>query len=110
MKKEMLSILTALFTAVLATTCCLPPLLFLLFGVSFGFLSFAESLSPFRIPLSLFSLLILWFSWRSYKAQCLTCNLQKRKVYAWIYATVLGVILLVLLYPEFAQFFLEGDE
>ncbi|MBN1839282.1 MAG: aryl sulfotransferase [Campylobacterales bacterium] len=110
MKKEMLSILTALFTAVLATTCCLPPLLFLLFGISFGFLSFAESLSPFRIPLSLFSLLILWFSWRSYTAQCFTCNLQKRKLYAWMYAMVLGVILVILIYPEFAQFFLEGNE
>lgn len=110
MKKEMLSILTALFTAVLATTCCLPPLLFLLFGVSFGFLSFAESLSPFRIPLSLFSLFILWLSWRNYRAKEFTCKFSKRKVYTWSYAIILGVILVILLYPEFAQFFLEGNE
>lgn len=110
MKKEILSILTALFTAVLATTCCLPPLLFLLFGVSFGFLSFAESLSPFRIPLSLFSLFILWLSWRNYRAKAFTCNLAKRKSYLWFYAMALSLILLVLLYPEFAQFFLEGEE
>lgn len=110
MKKEILGVLTALCTAILATTCCLPPLLFLLFGISFGFLSFAEFLTPFRIPLSLFSLFILWLSWRTYRHQRFTCNLQKRKRYLWFYGIVLGAILVILLYPEGALLFLEGDE
>ena len=110
MKREIQGILTALVSAILATLCCLPPLLFLLFGISFGFLSFLETLSPLRIPLSLFSLTILWFSWRTYRTKCVTCNLKKRNSYLWLYAMALSLILLILLYPEFAQFFLEGEE
>lgn len=110
MKREIQGILTALVSAILATLCCLPPLLFLLFGISFGFLSFLETLTPFRIPLSLFSLTILWFSWRTYRTKCVTCNLQKKKQYGWMYGVILGVMVLILLYPEFAQFFLEGEE
>lgn len=103
MKKEILGVLTALFSALAATACCLPPLLFLLFGISFGALSFLETLTPFRIPLSLLSLLILWLSWHSYAHHTFTCNPQKRKRYLWFYSIILGVVLVILLYPEWAN-------
>ena len=110
MKKEILGVVTALFSAVAATACCLPPLLFLLFGISFGSLSFLESLTPFRIPLSLFSLLILWLSWRSYSHHSFGCSIQKRKRYLALYAIIFGIILVTLLYPEVANFFIGNDE
>jgi len=110
MKKEILGVLTALLSALGATACCLPPLLFLLFGVSFGFLSFLEVLTPFRIPLSLLSLFVLWLSWRNYTHHSVTCNLQKRKRYVWFYSIILGVVLIILLYPEWGNFLLGNDE
>ena len=110
MKKEILGVLTALFSALAATACCLPPLLFLLFGISFGALSFLETLTPFRIPLSLLSLLILWLSWRSYAHHTFTCNPQKRRRYLWFYSIILGVVLVILLYPEWANFLIGTTE
>ncbi|MBV5277705.1 MAG: hypothetical protein J0647_01420 [Campylobacteraceae bacterium] len=101
---------SALVSAFLATACCLPPLLFLVFGVSFGFLSFLEFLTPLRLPLSLFSLVILYFSWRAYTQKCFTCKVQKRTRYLWFYSIVLMSIVVILVYPEMASLFLEGDE
>jgi len=110
MKKEILGVLTALFSALAATACCLPPLLFLLFGISFGALSFLETLTPFRIPLSLLSLLILWLSWRSYAHHTFTCNPQKRRRYLWFYSIILGIVLVILLYPEWANLLIGTTE
>jgi len=110
MKKEILGVLTALFSALAATACCLPPLLFLLFGISFGALSFLEVLTPFRIPLSLFSLLILWLSWRSYAHHTFGCSIQKRRRYLALYSIIFGVVLVILLYPEVANFLIGTDE
>lgn len=106
----MKGMLGALIASLLATACCLPPLLFLLFGVSFGFLGFLESLSPLRIPFSLFSLTLLYVSWRAYSQKCLTCKIQKNKRYLWGYSIFLVVIVVILLYPEWAILFLEGEE
>lgn len=110
MKKEILGVLTALLSALAATACCLPPLLFLLFGISFGMLSFLEALTPFRIPLSLLSLFVLWLSWRSYAHHTFACDLQKKKRIVWFYSTILGIILVILLYPEMANLFIEDVE
>ena len=106
----MKGMLGALLSAFLATACCLPPLLFLVFGASFGFLSFLEVLTPFRIPLSLFSVLILYVSWRAYTPKCFTCKVQKRTRYVWIYGIVLTLIVVILLYPEWVMLFLEREE
>ncbi|MDD2384260.1 MAG: mercuric transporter MerT family protein [Sulfurospirillaceae bacterium] len=107
MKKEVAGIIGALVSAFLATACCLPPLLFLLFGISFGFLGFLETLTPFRIPLSLLSLGILYLSYRAYSQECLTCRLEKRKKNRIIYGIVLGIIVMMLLYPEVANLLFE---
>ncbi|MDD3343261.1 MAG: mercuric transporter MerT family protein [Sulfurospirillaceae bacterium] len=107
MRKEVVGIITALISALFATACCLPPLLFLLFGISFGFLGFLESLTPFRIPLSLLSLGILYLSYRAYTKQCLTCELTKRKQNRMIYAVVFVIIIGLLIYPEVANIFFE---
>ncbi len=110
MKKETFGVLTALFSALLATTCCLPPLLFLLFGVSFGMLGFLEHLAPFRLPLSFLSLFILYLSWRAYAKGNAQCSMQTRKRYVLGYGVVFMLIVVILLYPECATLFLEGHE
>lgn len=106
----MKGMLGALIASLLATACCLPPLLFLVFGISFGFLGFLEILTPFRIPLSFLSLGLLYVSWRAYTQKCFTCNMQKKKRYLWGYSIVFIVIVAILLYPEWTIYFLEGDE
>ena len=106
----MWGVLSAFISALLATACCLPPLLFLLFGLSFGFLTFLESLTPFRIPLTLLSLFILYFSYQVHRQKNLTCNLQKRRYFLVLYTCILGGILMVLLFPEVAGLFLEESE
>lgn len=106
----MWGVLSVFISAFLATACCLPALLFLLFGFSFGFLSFLESLSAFRIPLTLLSLFILYLSYRAHRQKNLTCNLQKRRYFFWAYTLILGGILMILLFPELAGLFLEESE
>ena len=106
----MRGIFAALLSAFLATACCLPPLLFLVFGASFGFLSFLEILTPFRIPLSLLSLALLYVSWRAYTQKCFTCKVQKRTRYIWIYGVILTLMVAILLYPEWVMLFLEREE
>ena len=107
MKKEVVGIITAFVSAFLATACCLPPLLFLLFGISFGFLGFLEVLAPYRIPLSLVSLGILYLSYRAYSQKCLTCKLEKRKKNRIVFGIALGIIIIMLLYPEVANLLFE---
>ncbi len=103
----MKGIIGALISALFATACCAPALLFLLFGVSFGFLSFLDALSPFRIPLSFLSLAILAYSYKAYRTTTCACSLEKSKSMGWLYAVVLGVIVLLLVYPEMAALFFE---
>lgn len=110
MKKEILGILAAVLSALAATTCCLPPLLFLLFGISFGMLGFLETLTPFRIPLSLLSLLILWLSWRSYAKENKMCDVKKKRRYFVLYSAIFSLIVLILLYPELANLLIGNDE
>ena len=106
----MWGVLSAFISALLATACCLPALLFLLFGFSFGFLSFLESLSAFRIPLTLLSLCILYLSYRAHRQKNFTCNPQKRQYFFWVYTLILGGIVMILVFPELAGLFLEGSE
>ena len=106
----MWGVFSAFISALLATACCLPALLFLLFGLSFGFLSFLESLSSFRIPLTLLSLFILFLSYRVHRQKNLTCKMQKRNAYVWLYALILGSIMFILLFPELATLFFEEGE
>lgn len=103
----MRGVIGAFVSAFLATACCLPPLLFLLFGVSFGFLSFLESLSAFRVPLTLVSLLILYLSYRAHRQKNLTCNVEKRRYFLVLYTVILGSMMMILLSPELATLLFE---
>lgn len=95
----------AFLSAVAATACCLPPLLFLIFGVSFSFLGFLELLTPYRIPLTLLSLLFLVLAFRKRKMECVCEVTQKR--YRLFGIVMVVVIAVILIYPEVANLFLE---
>jgi len=100
--------LTAIFTAVISTSCCLPAFLFLFFGVSVGSLSFLQELNFLRIPLSIVSIVLLVFYFVK-RQKAVTCECTKTvdtKKY------ILGIlfpliIALILFYPEFSVYFVE---
>ena len=53
-KRGLWFLAAAVFSSLAATLCCLPALLFLIFGASFSFLSWADALSDFRGVFSAF--------------------------------------------------------
>ena len=59
-------IIGAAVTAILASTCCLAPLLFLLFGISVGSLSFLQFFAPYKIYFSIAAVLIIGYLWGNY--------------------------------------------
>jgi len=56
----------AIVTAVLASTCCIAPLLFLLFGVGAGSLSFLKPLAPYHDLFSLVAVAVIGYLWYHY--------------------------------------------
>ncbi|MDO5666471.1 MAG: hypothetical protein Q4G44_01460 [Alcaligenaceae bacterium] len=94
-------LLGAFSSAVAATLCCLPALLFLLFGSSFGLLSLVGPLEKFRILLSVLALLCFAaFIWAHFfRQRCgLNRGLRGRRL-ALVVLVFFGLILL-LFYPE----------
>ena len=99
-------LLGAFSNAVVATFCCLPALLFLLFGSSFGLLAIFAPLEKFRLLLTALSLLCFCvFIWaRFYRKRCrVDKDLRARGLFFAILA-FLGLILL-LFYPEIVGVF-----
>lgn len=95
---------TALFGALLASSCCLPALAFLLFGSSFGFLSVFEPLYKFRWILTVISILcfILFVKFRYFTSckdeSCEMKTVSKGEIFSVI---ILGISLVfILFYPE----------
>jgi mercuric ion transport protein len=108
MKKEIWAIGGALVASFLSTLCCLPPLLFLLFGVSVGSFGFLTSWEFLRIPLAVLSIvLVLVALFYSNKAQ--TCSCEKRISYKTkvIYVTIFFMVSIFLFYPEISMLWIE---
>lgn len=99
---------TAVFTAVLSTSCCLPAFLFLFFGISVGSLSFLQELEFLRIPLALLSLvlLVLYFVKRK---KMISCECEKKvDIKTYILGVSFPLIIgMLLFYPEFSVYFVE---
>lgn len=87
----------------LATSCCLPPLVFLLFGFGISF-SVTEALEPYRWYLSALAIgCFLLYSWYFRKDCKQACKIDsKRKIVYFILGICLG---LVLFYPEILGWF-----
>jgi len=97
-------IIGAIVTAFLASTCCLGPLLFVLFGVSVSGLSFLHVFAPYRIYFTSASVLILTYLWINYfiqkRKQVCTRSTCKNYLKFLLVGTVL--VLIMLIYPYLA--------
>jgi len=102
----------AVVTAVLASTCCLGPLLFLIFGVSMGSLSFLSVFAPYHTYFSITAVVIiayLWWNWffRLRKRPVCEGSICKNYVKYLSIGTVFVAIMLT--YPYWAQYLLMGE-
>lgn len=99
MKKETVASLGAMAAALLAATCCIGPVLFVLFGTSFAFLgklSFMETFRPYFLGLA--GIMVGYSFWKLYlqKSDCACpADIRIRKISRWIFWVGLVVVLLV---------------
>ena len=94
-------IFAAIFSAVAATFCCLPALLFLIFGASFSIFSGAEAFGDYRAPLSALALFCFALSAFFFFKKPRACSLQSgRKKWILIYALLGALLAFMLTYPE----------
>ncbi len=59
-------ILASVVSAFLASTCCLAPLLFLLFGIGMGSLSFLQVFAPYHDYFAFFAIALIVYLWYDY--------------------------------------------
>ncbi len=102
-----------IISAVLASTCCLGPLLFLLFGVSVGSLSFLQKFAPYHNYFSIGAVAVtsyLWFDWFRGRKERIACATSLCKNYT-LYLTI-GTIFVVILitYPWWVVYILPSDD
>ena len=94
-------IFAAIFSAIAATFCCLPALLFLIFGASFSIFSGAEAFGDYRAPLSALALFCFALSAFFFFKKPRACSLQSgRKKWILIYALLGALLAFMLTYPE----------
>ncbi|MDF1879140.1 hypothetical protein JHD46_05735 [Sulfurimonas sp. SAG-AH-194-C20] len=100
----------SLVSAFLASTCCLTPLLFLLFGVSVSSLSFLEVFAPFHTYFSVFSVVVVIYLWMKYftnvKKQ-LSCSTKLCKNYKLYLSVGTFFVLILTTYPYWAIYLLD---
>ncbi len=101
----------AFATAFLASTCCLGPLLFLVFGVSVGSLSFLQFFAPYHKYFSIIAAVITIYLWWHYifvikKRPTCSSKICKNYLKYLIIGTIFVSIMLT--YPYWAVY-LIGD-
>jgi len=102
----------AVITAVLASTCCLGPLLFLIFGVSMGSLSFLHVFAPYRDYFTAAAVIIiiyLWGNWFFRLRKRPVCEGSICKNYVKYLSIGTVFVLIMLTYPYWAQYLLTGE-
>jgi TusA-related sulfurtransferase len=102
----------AAITAVLASTCCLGPLLFLVFGVSVGSLSFLRFFAPYHIYFSIGAVAIISYLWFNYffkirKKPVCSGSICKNYVKYLSIGTIFVIIMLT--YPYWFQYLIGGE-
>jgi len=105
-------IVGAVVTAVLASTCCLGPLLFLLFGISVGSLSFLHIFSPYRDYFALIAIAVIGYLWWNYFFKLrkrAVCEGSICKNYLKYLSIGTFFVVIMLTYPYWAQYLLTGD-
>lgn len=94
--------------AFLATSCCIGPMLFLVFGISVGSLGFLKFFTPYQLPLSLLAAAIIAVLWyrhlREAKTVCASSLCARYRRYL-VAATL--VVLFFITYPYWFQLLME---
>jgi len=108
-KKFYTIIFGSIISAILASTCCLAPLLFLLFGVSMGSLTFLQFFAPYKIYFSIIAVALIIYLWYDYfkerkKPVCDTSLCKNYKLYL-IIGTIFVAIMIT--YPYWIGYLLE---
>ncbi|WP_458700027.1 mercuric transporter MerT family protein [Sulfurospirillum sp. 1307] len=109
-KNFFLLFLGSIISAILASTCCLAPLLFLVFGVSMSSLSFLQIFAPYKIYFTIFAILFigyLWFDYLKKRKTQLVCSTPLCRYYKTY--LIIGTILVGILttYPYWINYILE---
>ena len=98
-----------IISAILASTCCLGPLLFLLFGISVGSLSFLEKFAPYHNYFSIGAVAVtsyLWFDWFRGRKDRVACATSLCKNYT-LYLSIGTIFVLIMLtYPWWVVYLL----
>ncbi|MCF6172465.1 MAG: sulfurtransferase TusA family protein [Campylobacteraceae bacterium] len=110
-EKSFVTIITgSLISAFLASTCCLAPFLFLVFGVSMSSLSFLQFLAPYSIYFTLFSILLigyLWYDYLQHRKEKLVCETWLSRNYKKLLIVGTIFVLVFTTYPYWIIYLLE---
>jgi len=98
--------------AILASTCCLGPLVLVTLGVSGAWIGNLTLLEPYRPFFIVIALVALFFAWRSIYQPAQACKLGEvwalpptRRLYKFLFWTSAVLTLLALVYPYVAKYF-----
>ncbi len=110
-KKPLIALLIGgIISALLASTCCLAPFLFLVFGVSMSSLSFLQIFAPYHNYFTLFALLLtlyLWFDYLKNRKKKLLCETWLSKNYKNLLVGGTFLVAILTTYPYWANYILE---
>jgi mercuric ion transport protein len=98
--------------AILASTCCLGPLVLILLGFSGAWIGNMTALEPYRPFFIVVALVALFFAWRRIWHPTTGCQpgevralLQVRRSYQALFGLVTSLVLIALAFPYIAPFF-----
>jgi len=103
-------ILGSVISGLLASTCCLAPFLFLVFGVSVSSLSFLQIFAPYTIYFSIISiglLLYLWYDYFKHRKEKLHCETWLSKNYKMLLNVGTVSVIILISYPYWVNYLLE---
>ncbi len=109
-KSFIVLIIGSIISAAIASSCCLAPLLFLIFGVSMSSLSFLQIFAPYHDYFSLFSLVLilyLWFDYFKSRKEKLVCETWLSKNYKILLGIGSIFVTILITYPYWVNYILE---
>lgn len=108
MKKNSITIIGAVITALLSTLCCLPAFLFLFFGISSGVLTYFTSLEYLRIPMTILTIVLFILAIRQFNKNISCTKDKKAKTKQYVLSFSFFFLLIFLLfYPEIIPIFMD---
>ncbi|RXJ94241.1 transporter [Malaciobacter molluscorum] len=107
--KKIALIVSAVFTAVLSTLCCIPAFLFIFFGVSVGGLTFLSDLGYLRIPFFIITIILLFFAFKKSNSKNIKCACSKKEILkkSFVFSSIFLLFFVLLFYPEFSVYFIN---